>query len=43
MTRQKPRGARKPAKTMADYAMSFEKLGHWLSKRKRCFVPTCFG
>lgn len=33
MTRQKPRGARKPAKTMADYAMSFEKLGHWLSKR----------
>lgn len=36
MTRQKPRRARqtrKPAKTMADYAMSFEKLGHWLSRR----------
>ena len=33
MTRQKPRGARKPAKTMTDYAMSFKKLGHWLSKR----------
>lgn len=34
MTRQKPRQERRPAKTiMADYAMSFEKLGHWLDKR----------
>src|SRR5208283_4370157 len=36
MTRQKPqkaRGARKPEKTMADYTMSFERLGHWLNTR----------
>src|SRR5208337_800146 len=30
------RGARKPAKTtMADYAMSFERLGQWMSERAR--------
>ena len=30
------RGARKPAKTtMADYAMSFEQLGQWMSERAR--------
>ena len=35
MTRQKPqtRTSRKPTKTMADYAMSFDKLGHWLDGR----------
>jgi uncharacterized protein len=36
MTKPKPqttREARKPAKTMADYAMSFEKLGSWLTAR----------
>jgi yecA family protein len=34
--RQGTRGARKPAKTtMADYAMSFERLGQWMSERAR--------
>ena len=34
--RRGTRGARKPAKTtMADYAMSFEQLGQWLSERAR--------
>ena len=30
------RGARKPVKmTMADYAMSYERLGQWMSERAR--------
>ena len=34
--RQGTRGARKPVKTtMADYAMSFERLGQWMSERAR--------
>jgi hypothetical protein len=34
--RRGTRGARKPAKTtMADYAMSFERLGQWMSERAR--------
>ena len=34
--RQGTRGARKPTKTtMADYAMSFERLGQWMSERAR--------
>ena len=34
--RPRTRGARKPAKTtMADYAMSFERLGQWMSERAR--------
>ena len=34
--RRGTRGTRKPAKTtMADYAMSFERLGQWMSERAR--------
>jgi len=33
--RQRTREARKPAKTMADYAMSFERLGVWMNERAK--------
>ncbi len=33
--RRKPQKATAPAKTMADYAMSFERLGLWMSERAK--------
>ena len=33
--RRKPPKKTEPAKTMADYAMSFDQLGHWMSERTK--------
>jgi uncharacterized protein len=33
--RRKPQKPTEPAKTMADYAMSFDQLGLWISKRTK--------